>query len=305
MSYIIYRKNERLMDTKKVAALLKAVEKGSLSSAAEELGYTQSGLTHMMNALEDELGLTLLVRNKAGVRLSPAGMQLQEGMQSLISAAEALEHSAESLKDRSFQTIRIGSYSSVARNWLPSILADYKFSSPETSLSLSMQNITEQYAGVKNEELDCAIVSYQKDLMAGLVWTPLRDDELVAVLPGTYSVEEGAFPVEYFAGMEFLMPSGGFEMDIMPIFQPLTQKQLPDFRYTNMEDATILSMVSHGLGVSILSRLIVQGCTEQLAVVPLAPQSFRKLGIIVKEKRQNEKAIRSFISTARSTLKNL
>lgn len=293
------------MDTKKVAALLKAVEKGSLSSAAEELGYTQSGLTHMMNALEDELGLTLLVRNKAGVRFSPAGMQLKEGMQALIKAAEALERSAESLKDRSFQTIRIGSYSSVARNWLPAILADYKFSSPETGLSLSMQNIAEQYAGVKNEELDCAIVSYQKDLMAGLVWTPLRDDELVAVLPGSYSVEEGAFPVEFFAGMEFLMPSGGFEMDIMPIFQPLSQKQLPDFRYTNMEDATILSMVSHGLGVSILSRLIVQGCTEKLAVVPLAPHSVRKLGIIVKEKRQNEKAIRSFISTARNTLKNL
>lgn len=293
------------MDTKKVAALLKAVEKGSLSSAAEELGYTQSGLTHMMNALEDELGLTLLVRNKAGVRLSPAGLQLKDSMQQLMDAAEMLEHSAEALKDRSFQTIRIGSYSSVARNWLPAILAVYKFSSPETSLSLSMQNITQQYAGVKNEELDCAIVSYQKDLMAGLVWTPLRDDELVAVLPGSYSVEEGAFPVEYFAGMEFLMPSGGFEMDIMPIFQPLSQKQLPDFRYTNMEDAAILSMVSHGLGVSILSRLIVQGCTEKLAVVPLAPHSVRKLGIIVKEKRQNEKAIRSFISTARNTLKNL
>ena len=293
------------MDTKKVAALLKAVEKGSLSSAAEDLGYTQSGLTHMMNALEDELGLTLLVRNKAGVRLSPAGLQLKDSMQELMNAAETLEHSAEALKDRSFQTIRIGSYSSVARNWLPAILADYKFSSPETSLSLSMQNITQQYAGVKNEELDCAIVSYQKELMSGLVWTPLRDDELVAVLPGSYSVEEGAFPVEYFAGMEFLMPSGGFEMDIMPIFQPLSQKQLPDFRYTNMEDAAILSMVSHGLGVSILSRLIVQGCTEKLAVVPLAPQSFRKLGIIVKDKRQNEKAIRNFISTARSTLKNM
>ena len=293
------------MDTKKVAALLKAVEKGSLSSAAEDLGYTQSGLTHMMNALEDELGLTLLVRNKAGVRLSPTGLQLKDSMQQLMDAAEMLEHSAEALKDRSFQTIRIGSYSSVARNWLPAILADYKFSSPETSLSLSMQNITQQYAGVKNEELDCAIVSYQKELMSGLVWTPLRDDELVAVLPGSYSVEEGAFPVEYFAGMEFLMPSGGFEMDIMPIFQPLSQKQLPDFRYTNMEDAAILSMVSHGLGVSILSRLIVQGCTEKLAVVPLAPQSFRKLGIIVKDKRQNEKAIRNFISTARSTLKNM
>ena len=57
------------MDTKKIAAMLAAVEKGSLTSAARELGYTQSGLTHMMNALEAELGLSLLVRSKNGVHL--------------------------------------------------------------------------------------------------------------------------------------------------------------------------------------------------------------------------------------------
>ena len=42
------------MDSKKIAALLTSVEKGSLTAAASDLGYTQSGLTHMMNALEDQ-----------------------------------------------------------------------------------------------------------------------------------------------------------------------------------------------------------------------------------------------------------
>ncbi|MBQ8076239.1 MAG: LysR family transcriptional regulator [Oscillospiraceae bacterium] len=293
------------MDTKKVNALLTAVNRGSLSAAAEELGYTQSGLTHMMNALEDELGLTLLVRNKAGVQISPAGRELLEDMEALVSAAEALEKDASALHDRTCKTIRIGSYSSVARNWLPAILSEYKFSSPETGTSLSMQSISEQYSAVKNGQLDCAIVSYQPDLMTGLFWTPLRDDELVAILPGTYSIEDGPFPVAYFAGMEFLMPSGGFDMDILPIFQNIPPKQAPDFRYTNMEDAAIISMVAHGLGVSILSRLIMQDSKDHPAIVSLDPPAYRKLGIIVKEKRQNEKAIRTFISCARNTLKNL
>ena len=39
-----------------------ALEKGSLTAAAEELGYTQSGHTHMMNSLEDETGLKLLIK---------------------------------------------------------------------------------------------------------------------------------------------------------------------------------------------------------------------------------------------------
>ena len=45
------------MDTKKLEALLTAVELGSFTRAAEVLGYTQSGLTHMMNSLEKDICL--------------------------------------------------------------------------------------------------------------------------------------------------------------------------------------------------------------------------------------------------------
>ena len=153
------------MDTKKVSALLTALHRGSLSAAAEELGYTQSGLTHMMNSLEDELGLTLLVRNKAGVQISSFGQELLADMETLVNAADKLEQDAAALHDRTFKNIRIGSYSSVARNWLPAILSEYKYSSPETGTFLSMQSISEAYSAVKNGTLDCAIVSYQPDLM--------------------------------------------------------------------------------------------------------------------------------------------
>lgn len=47
------------MDTKKLEALLTAVELGSFTRAAEVLGYTQSGLTHMMNSLEKDIGFTV------------------------------------------------------------------------------------------------------------------------------------------------------------------------------------------------------------------------------------------------------
>lgn len=293
------------MDTKKIKALLRAVELGSLSAAAEDLGYTQSGLTHMMNALEDELGISILIRNKSGVHLSPVGLNLEPDMKLLVNAADSLMRNVDSMKVRTFSSIRVGAYSSVARAWLPSILAHYKDVNPETAMSLSMQNIRELYNAVKNEDLDCAIVSYQSALMSGLNWTPLKDDELVAILPGTYSVEEGAFPVEYFSGMDFLMPSGGFDMDILPIFNSVSSKNLPQFRYANLEDAVIVSMCSHGLGVSILSRLIMESVNERVAVVPLRPQFFRRLGIITREQRKNDKGIRNFIVTAQNTLKEL
>ena len=53
--------------------LLKVVECGSFSAAAEQLGYTQSAISQTIAALEQELGVTLLVRNKKGTRLSTDG----------------------------------------------------------------------------------------------------------------------------------------------------------------------------------------------------------------------------------------
>ena len=64
------------MESKKLEALLMAVDLGSFTKAAEVMGYTQSGLTHMMNSLEREVGFTLLERGRGGVRLTKDGEEI-------------------------------------------------------------------------------------------------------------------------------------------------------------------------------------------------------------------------------------
>ena len=83
------------MESKKIKALLAAAETGSLTAAAAQLGYTQAGLTQMMNSVENELGLRMLVRGKHGVRLSDAGQSLLEPMRAFVAAAEELERGVE------------------------------------------------------------------------------------------------------------------------------------------------------------------------------------------------------------------
>ena len=62
-----------IMDAVKCEAFLTAVDRGSFTAAAETLGYTQSGITRMINALESELGFPLFVRQKKGVVLTENG----------------------------------------------------------------------------------------------------------------------------------------------------------------------------------------------------------------------------------------
>ena len=55
------------MNIRKYEAYVRAVELGSLSKAAEQLGYTQSGISHMMQSLEEEVGFPLMVRTPSGI----------------------------------------------------------------------------------------------------------------------------------------------------------------------------------------------------------------------------------------------
>lgn len=293
------------MDTKKISALLTALEKGSLTAAAEEMGYTQSGLTHMMNSLEDELGVKLLVRSKVGVHLSPAGRELLPQMKELIRCADELEKSVDRLVQRSYTVLRIGTYASVSRQWLPAILADLRRASPEINVTIQTGSMQEVYSAVRNEELDCAIVSYQPSLCQNMDWIDLHDDALLAILPADVQLNGGEYPVELFDGREFLMPSDGQELDIMPVLTTNGIRVNPEIHYTGLDDASIASMVAHGLGVSVLSKLIMDGISDRVLAIPLAPAASRHLGIVVNGNRRNDHSIKSFIICAQTTVKHI
>ena len=77
----------------------------------------------------------------------------------------------------------------------------------------------------------------------------MMEDELVAILPADCDFDGDAYPVELFEGTDFLMPSLGFELDILPIFTANGLKVAPNILRTNLDDASMASMVEHGLGV--------------------------------------------------------
>ena len=271
------------MDTKKLDALLLAVERGSLTAAAEEMGYTQSGLTNMMNSLENELGLDLLIRSKSGVRLTAAGEALLPHMRSLHAESQALLRAAEAFRQSSGDTLRLGAYSSVARQWLPAVLAEFRKEYPDTDVPMDVGGIPDIFEKLRSDSLDCAIVSYSELHCQGLHYIPLRDDPLVAVLPPAYRPEARAFPVSGFSGVEFLMPSAGFEADITPVFGQRVEK----------------------VGVSILSELVMRDMPYNVRTLPLDPPSSRRLGIAMAEQRSGERKIQRFVDCARRVIDQL
>ncbi len=303
MDSFYHKKDKYLtMDSKKIRALLTIAESKSITSAAEKLGYTQPGLTNMMNSLEAELGLELLVRGKSGARLSQYALELLPFFNSFLEADRELVSSAERIIEKYKYSLRIGAYSSVARLWLPSILSNYRGSNVKTETELTVTGIRSLYGNVRDGQLDCAIVSLQEELIGDLGWIPLHSDELLAVVPLDLVWNRDDFPVEKFDREEFLMPSGGFDMDILPALNGGGHQSGAIIRYTNLDDAAIISMVSHDLGFSILSELVVQGIAENVRLLKLSPPTFRELGIIISPEWESDANLRNFVRCAQETV---
>ena len=80
------------MDTELARTFLTVVTAGNFITAAERLHVSQSTVSTRIHTLEQLLGCTLFVRNKAGTTLTPAGRQFQRHASALVRTVEQARH---------------------------------------------------------------------------------------------------------------------------------------------------------------------------------------------------------------------
>ena len=267
------------MNISKFKALLTAVDLGSFSAAAQKLGYTQSGLTHMMNALEDELGIPLLVRGYFGVKLTTGGEKIIQRIRELVACEDALTNEIKLVKSYGDNIIRIGAYSSMAQAVLPSIAELFSKEFPDVSLNIQTGTVAELYGGLDDGRFDICFGS--RNSKYDFKWTHLFNDKFYAILPKSYPVSVEKFPVSGFNGTKFLMPGLGSDDDITAVFSE--NNVHPFVTPTYVDDPAIISMVEHNLGVSMLSELILLDQRGDVKKIPIEPEVSRDMSIAVKQ----------------------
>ncbi|MBR5560776.1 MAG: LysR family transcriptional regulator [Clostridia bacterium] len=265
------------MDSKKLEILMTAADLGSLTKASEVVGYTQSGLTHMMDALEREIGFPLLQRNHSGIQLSRQGQALMPAIREFLQANANLENQIRAIAEQKNEVIRIAAYSSIAMHWMPELLYRFKRLCPEVSVDLRMvDHALEPFELLESGQTDMIFASRQSYSCCD--WTPLYDEQMYAILPKDYPLNgRSHFPIEEFAGQEFLMPYGRFDADVRAILAPLGVQL--NAQLCRVDDETVIRMVGRGLGVSMMTELMIRGRTDDVLCVPVSPRAIRELGM--------------------------
>ena len=280
------------MNIRKYEAFVRAVELGSLSKAAEELGYTQSGISHMMQSLEDEVGFPLMVRTSAGILPNTEGEMLLPIIRQLLRTNESLEQNIAKIKGADIGCIRIAAYPSVATYWLPGIIALFQKDYPNVEIQI-IEGGTDIIEGAMNRR-EADLCLYAGGEGRNYEWIPLCRDRMLALVPPEHPLAgSGRLPLEAFLQEPFIMPMPGYDGEVHDILQQLPHQ--PQIRFSACSDYAIISMVAKGLGVSILSDLLLRNYPNDAVALPMDPPQERMLGMGVPQMKAASPMTRNFM----------
>lgn len=175
-----------MYDPTRLAALVAVAEAGSITRAAERLGYTPPALSQQLAKLERETGTALLVRHHRGARLTPAGELLTARARRVLDELDRARHELARLTGLSGGALRLGTFQTAGIQLLPPVLSAFRRAHPDVDLSVADYEPPAGVAAVAAGEVDLALThTYEPAVSAPLPSSvtaePVLVEELVLV----------------------------------------------------------------------------------------------------------------------------
>ena len=282
----------------KYLVFLKTVELGSITRAAEALGYTQSAVSRVVAELEREWELELLTRGRSGVELTSHGAAMVPYLQAVCNAEKELEEQVAELRGLTRGTLRVGAFASVCIHWLPAIIKDFLSRYPGIRFELlSKWEFAEVEDLLRRGQADCGFLGLPAG--PGLDAFPLFRDELLAVLPPDHPLADAPFyPMARFAEDPYIDTPEERDLEVGLVFQE--EGVRPNLRYTVNDDFAALAMVEQGLGVSIRPELVLRNTGRNFAAIPLERPRYRDIALAVRSGRPPSPLTARFLEQVRA-----
>lgn len=283
------------MDTEKCKALLCILEKGSITSAAEKLGYTPSGISRMLVSLEQEAGFPLLVRSRRGIVPTADCQKLLPIFRELNHWGEHYSQMCAQIRGVEIGEIVIGTSYRTYYPWLTRLISAFVQSYSEIKIHIIEGSSSELSHAMENHKVDFCIISQRE---GDFVWIPLKENPVVAWLPPNHPYADAdCFPLSAFESEPYIDTYPDQDTDNARIFR--TNHIKPNIRFSTTDNHATYSMVEAGLGISLNNGLNSDGWNGKVVIKPLDPPQKVMIGIAVPSLDSIPPAAKRFISFAK------
>lgn len=278
----------------KYRAFIEVVETGSITKAAKNLGYSQPGVSYMIDSLEKEIGFPLLIRSKDNVQPTKDGARILYHCKQIVNNEDDLRETAKAINGLMEGTIYVASQNSMLVNIVPHIIS--RFSKSFSGITVNLTELPfEAFARhFKSGDIDMGFMSETK--LKGFEFHPLFKDPLCLIMHKDHPFARyEKIPAENLNGCDFIMPIPGWDDTVKMVMEkcPFTAK----IRYEVASDTAGIALTAENQGVYIMSDLQASLLPEDVVLRPFAEDYFRVMGYMVKTIKNATPALAEFIKT--------
>lgn len=146
------------MDEKDYELLHALDETRNITHAADKLYMTQSALSKRIKALEQELGVEIVLRSRQGIRFTPAGEQVLLHSAAAAREMEKMRRQLASIRGEACGTLRAGISVNFSYYRLPEVLTEYHKAYPKVRLDIATGHSRNIYQRMLDSSLDVAVL---------------------------------------------------------------------------------------------------------------------------------------------------
>jgi DNA-binding transcriptional LysR family regulator len=227
---------------------------GSISAASEIIGYSQSGISRRIAAIERAAGAELVERLPRGVRLTEAGERLRARAREVVATADRAQQELAAGRHRR-PPVRIGAFSTANAALIPLAARRMALVEPDVPLTVREHRSTTLLGWVVAGRVDLAVVSDYPTALpaAGVELQPLLEDPLLVALPADHRLARRSFGLADLASEAWIEGDATETVVLRDAarragFEPRIAHRVRDWN-------TKLAFVAAGLGVALVPGL--------------------------------------------------
>lgn len=255
------------MEFRQLEAFVNAVKYKSFSKAADATFLTQPTISTHVSNLEAELGVRLLNRKGREISLTPQGQEFYGYAMELLNTRERAVNLIHNNTREMEGILEIQTSTIPGHHYLPMLMDEFHQKYPKVRFYVEQTDSRTVNDNLLAQRGEIGFTGYKGN--STLTFEPLFYDEMVLITPDVekYRIYKNGeeIPVDLFIHEPFIMREDGSgtkqEMekalvDGKPVFKNVDVIA----RMTNM--SSVKQVVSRGLGVSIVSELVVKDIAE-------------------------------------------
>lgn len=262
----------RSMEFRHLRYFIALAEELHFGRAAERLGLTQPPLSVAIQQLEASVGARLFDRDSRGVRLTPAGEAFRGSASALLARAEEACAQARDVQAGEVGRLRLGFVGSTLFHGLSAWLLAFQAARPKVEVIVVELNSQDQIDALLGEELDLGLVHTDR-LPPTLASQPLYSEPFFACLPAGHALAAlDAIPLAALSDQPFILFSRKGSPDYHARIVEICRQHgfYPRLQHEGRHWLSVVSLVSQGLGVSIVPAAFQQAGIQGAVFRPLA-----------------------------------